>query len=212
MRLRMQRTLVLLRRLVLAATLLLLLSSRLQAAPIELEFTFHHYTPIVSTPVGLGFTFFRSPTNGWPGAFPPEPFLAQGGAGLVPGASTHVKVSLDTDSVHDVYFSAYGSFLSGPPGENFISLFVAAPPSGPVPGALALGYGPPWISLRNIGAGFSGELQFFYGYSIGPIGTWRLEPETPLPVPEPASLLLFASGIAALAANRYRQAGRRTPP
>jgi hypothetical protein len=59
--------------------------------------------------------------------------------------------------------------------------------------------------LQNIGSGFGGELQFFYGESIGPLGTWDLIPETPVPVPEPASFLLLGSGIAALAANKYRR-------
>ncbi len=205
----MKRTplLVIVRRLLSAGALLLLLSSRAQAAPIELEFTFTHHTPIV-TPVwiGLSFMFFQSPTNGWPGAFPPVPYLAQGGTGLVPGV-TQVDVSLNTDRLDNVYFSSYGSFFTG--GGAPISLFVLAPPSGPVPGYLAYGYGPPWIPLRNIGSGFGGELQFFYGESIGPLGTWALIPDTPVPVPEPASFLLLGSGIAAIAAKKYRGKGAR---
>jgi hypothetical protein len=200
--------LVMLRRLFFAAALLLVLSSRALASPIELLFTFNHYTPIGGErEPGISFTFFESATNGWPGAFPPQPFLAQGHTALPPGV-TQTTVSLDAESLNHVYFSAYGSYLSGPELQ-FVSLFVAAPPSGPVPGSLALGYGPPWISLSNLGAGLSGELQVFYGQSYGPMGTWELTPETPLPVPEPGSLLLFGSGIATLAARKYRRAAKR---
>ncbi len=194
--------LVVVPRLLSAGVLLLLLSSRAHAAPIALEFTFDHFTPIVSPEqIGLSFTFFESPTNGWPGAFPPQPYLAQGGTSLVPGW-TQVDVSLNTDNLNDVYFTLHGSYFLG---DGSVGLFVAAPPSGPVPGELAFGYGPPWIPLQNIGSGFGGELEFFFGQSIGDLGTWELTPETPVPVPEPASFLLLGSGIAALAANKYRR-------
>lgn len=190
---------VMLRRLLSAAALLLLLASRAQAAPIELLFTVNHYTPIVGPPeIGLQFTFFESATNGWPGSFPPQPFLANGGAVLLPGV-TQFSVSLDAVSLENIYFTAYGGYWSGP-GFQFQSIYVAEPPTGPVPDALAYGYGPPWISLANLGDGLSGEFRYIYGYSNGPIGTWEVTS-----VPEPTSVLLLGSGLAAVLASRYRQ-------
>lgn len=188
-----------LRRLLSAAALLLLLASRVQAAPINLLLTIDHYTPVIGPPeIGFQYAFFQSATNGWPGSFPPGPLLASGGAALLPGV-TQFSISLDAVSLENIYFNANGGYWSGP-GFQFLSLYVAEPPTGPVPDSLAFGYGPPWISLANLGDGLSGDLHYIYGYSNGPIGTWQVTS-----VPEPTSLLLLGSGLAAVVASRYRQ-------
>jgi hypothetical protein len=194
---------IMVRRLLSAAALLLLLTSRAEAATIDLVFTVDLYAPIVG-PLerSLSFTFFKSNSNGWPGSFPPQPFLASGGmTTLLPGV-TSFAVSVDAVSLDDIYFNAYGSYLSGP-GLGEFSLYVAEPPTGSVPDSLAFTYGPPWISLQNLGSGFSGNFQLINGSATGAIGTWALTPAAP--VPEPTSLLLFGTGIAAVGAKKYRQ-------
>lgn len=196
-----------LRRILTVSALLILLALPAQAATIDLLLTVDHYAPIIGPPgIGFSFRFFESSTNGWPGALAPGPYLAQGSAGLLPGL-TSFNVSLNAESLDDVYFTADGGYFSGP-GFQFLSLYAAHPPTGPVPDSLIFGYGPPWISLANLGSGFSGDLQYFFGYSNGPIGTWTVTPATA--VPEPTSLFLIGSGVVALAANRYRKsrAGR----
>lgn len=201
-----------LRRLLPAAALLLLITSRAQAAPINLLFTVNHFAPVSGPPeISLNFVFFQSATNGWPGSAPPQPFLASGGStALLPGV-TQYNVSLDVASLDNIYFTANGGYWSGP-GLLTRSIFVAEPPTGPVPDVLAFGYGPPWISLAGLGDGLSGDFRYIFGYYNGPIGTWQVT-ATPnaAPVPEPASLFLFGSGVAALAANRYRQVKAKRP-
>lgn len=192
------------RRLTFAAVLLLLLTSRAQAATIDLVLTINHYAPTVGSPeITLDFSFFESATNGWTTSFPPQPYLASVTRGaLLPGVTQYL-VSLDALSLDNIYFIGYGLYDSAGRFHD-PSIYVAEPPTGSVPDILAYQHGPPWIPLANLGGGFSGDLQTIYGSYRGPIGTpvgtWELTP-----VPEPASLLLFGSGLAAIAVRRYRK-------
>jgi hypothetical protein len=197
---------MMLRRMLSAAALLLILTSRAQASPIDFLLTVNQYTPTVGPPeISLGFTFFESATNGWPSSLPPRHVLAIGGADLLPGVR-QFNVSLDVVTLENVYFNAYGFYFSSAGGPPVQSIYVAEPPTGPVSDALAFAYGPPWIPLANLGGGLSGDFRYIYGYSRGPIGTWALTAPSPVTaVPEPASLLLLASGLIAGAARKYRR-------
>jgi hypothetical protein len=199
-----------LRRLLLSAVLLLI-TSRAQASPINLLLTVDDYAPIVGPPeISLFFSFFESPTNGWPQAMLPRTELASGSATLLPGVR-QFNVSLNAASLDNVYFNAYGFYFT--PGTPFSSIYVAEPPTGAVPDNLAFSYGPPWIPLANLGEGLSGDFRYIYGYSRGPIGTYQLTAvNEATPVPEPATLLLFGSGLAAVVAKRVvgERGGDRT--
>ena len=187
------------RRLFQTVALLLLLTSPAHAETINLLLTANINEPTVGPREKLFvYSFFQSPVNGWTDSFPP-PSVANGNATLLPGV-TQFSVSFDAPSVDNIYFTAYGFYWSGP-GLSVQSIFAAEPPAGPVPDVLVFEYGPPWIPLANLGGGLSGGFRYIYGFSNGPIGTWAVTP-----VPEPASLFLFTSGLAAIAAKRY---GRR---
>ena len=201
-----------LRHLLSAAILLLFLTSPAQAATIDLVLTVEVYVPPLGQPPELGFNyrFFQSASNGWPDStLQPQTGLAGGSATLLPGV-TQYYVSLDAVSLDDVYFAAFGQYTSFAPGAppppfGFPSYYVAEPPDGNIDGSDALGYGPPWIPLVNLGDGFSDNFTLINGYlSRGGIGTWTITP-APAAVPEPASLLLLGSGLAAIASRKYRQ-------
>jgi hypothetical protein len=50
----------------------------------------------------------------------------------------------------------------------------------------------------------SGQFDYVFGKSRGPIGTWAVTADlAPTPVPEPASMFLLGSGLAAIAARRF---------
>lgn len=201
------------RRLLPVAFVLLLFASRAQAAPINLLLTVNIYPPSVGPPeTSFSFRFFQSASNGWPfSAFQPTTPLASGGGGLLPGV-TQFNVSFDAANLDNAFFSAYGGYFSPDPshpssGYPINSLYAAEPPTGHVPDVLVYGYGPPWIPLANLGNGISGDLYSFYGVSRGPIGShdYLIGTYQLAPVPEPTSLLLFGSGLVAVATKKYRQ-------
>jgi hypothetical protein len=206
-------------RLLSVAALLLLLASRAQASSINLLLTTDYNEPLFNQPreIKLIYEFFQSPSNLWPSHASRSPFLVTDGATLLPGV-TQFDISLNVESLDDVYFAARGTYehIVGPrPDGGFVlggpSLYAAHPPGG-VSDQFVLSYGPPWISLADLDDGISGRFSLFLGQSRGPIGTWSLAavPAPMAPVPEPASMLLLGSGLAAVAARKYRQskAGR----
>ena len=195
------------RRLLSAAGLLLLLSAPAQAAPINLLLTVDIYAPDYgSSEVDFTFSFFTAASNLWPNGSP-SAYLDSAHGSLMSGA-TQFSVSLETASLDNVYFRAYGGYILLPvEGEDRVGLHVAAPPDGHVPESTVYGYGALWIPLANLGDGLSGNLHWYYGYSRmarGHVGTWAIAPEV-APVPEPASMLLLGSGLAAVMAKRYRR-------
>ena len=197
---------VMLRRLFSAVVLVLLLTSRAQAATIDLVLTVNLLEPTVGPPeISFNYSFFQSATNLWPFL---APFHSGTSAGVLLPGVWQFNVSLDAVSLDNVYFTGYG-FYDSPFLPPDINIYVAEPPTGRVSDALAYGYGPPWISLANMGGGYSGELYWIHGYSRGPIGTWAVT-TAPTAVPEPTSLLLLGSGLAAVVAKKYRRSNRHT--
>jgi hypothetical protein len=65
--------------------------------------------------------------------------------------------------------------------------------------------------LANLGDGLPADFRYINGISRGNIGTWAITPAAADPVPEPASMLLLGSGLAAIAGKKYRQS-KRPPP
>jgi hypothetical protein len=178
-----------------------------EATPIQLDVAVTYYTPAVGPQdASFSFSMFESATNGWPGALPP-PSLATGVGTLLPGV-THFSASLNVDDLSQIYFTAFGSYLSGP-FLIYPSIFVAEPPTGHVSDAAAFAFGPPWISLANLGTGLSGDLFTINGFSNQAdgsfkVGTWEITaaPEPTTAVPEPTTLLLFGTGLAAAIRTR----------
>ncbi|HEX6163659.1 MAG TPA: PEP-CTERM sorting domain-containing protein [Vicinamibacterales bacterium] len=200
------------RSLLATTALLLILTPTAQASTINFLLTTEHYTPTIGPPeISFSFSIFESATNGWPFDQGARTVLASGGGPLLPGVK-HFTISLATASLNNVYFIGWGSYWSGP-GLSQLSIYVAEPPTGPVSDMLAWGYGPPWISMANLGSGMASDFRYINGYSRGPIGTWSMTAAPPpmTSAPEPASMLLLGSGLAALAARKYRQSKTRPP-
>jgi len=192
-----------LRSVVVAAALSLFAAPHADAAPIDLNVAITYYTPAVGPPdASLAFWLFESATNGWPGAPLPQPPLASGGGALLPGV-TQYPVALNIADPSHTYFIADGSYLSGP-FLIFRSIFVAEPPTGHVSDESAFVFGPPWISLANLGSGgLSGDLWTINGFSNQgdgsfKVGSWQVTsaPEV-APVPEPTTVFLLGTGVAA---------------
>jgi len=193
-------------------------ASLAHATPVPLDVAITYYTPAVG-PLDAGFQFwmFESATNGWPNADTPAS-TASGGSTLSPGINQY-SVSPNVTDLSRLYFTAAGSYRSGP-GLSVSSVFVAEPPAGHVSDASAFGFGPPWISLANVGsASLSGDLWVINGYSNQAngsfkVGTWEVsQPQTVdvstvAQTPEPATMLLLGTGLAAALRARRRNGAR----
>lgn len=194
--------------------LVTLVTSNAQAIPsqmLNIKVTYYA-TPSWVVHNGFGFSLFTSPSNMWatPEMWQNMEELASGEAAFTPGRAVY-EVSASVADLSNLYMQMAGGFLGCPPGdcENpyYQSIFVAEPPTGWVSDQEAWMYGPPWISLANVGSGLalSGDLEIINGYDAGTyrpwvVGTWEVTP-----VPEPSSLLLIGAGLSGLGLATYRR-------
>ena len=198
-----------LRKIAFTLALSLVVASHAEASPIELVLAVTYYAPVIGpTETGFDYLFFQSATNDYPGAPIPYARGLFGHGPLLPGVNRFL-VSLDVPDVSQSYFLASGSygFIANPgPGNPHENIFIAQPPSPPagpggVPSEIAYRYGPPWIPLANLGSGLSGRLEHIAGeWPTFGGGSWEV-----VPAPEPTSILLFGTGLAAAVRLRRRK-------
>src|SRR4051812_21515881 len=92
--------------------LLLLLTSRADASPINLLFTVNMYAPTVPSPppIRVKFKVFESATYGWPGTIAPEESVVFQQT-VLPGI-TQFTASVDSGSLDHAYFAGGGTYDS----------------------------------------------------------------------------------------------------
>lgn len=181
------------------------------AIPLHLDIGMTYLTPTSGpSTASLSLALFESAVNGWPGTFPAS-ILATVGGPIAPGR-TVFSVDLPNVDPAQLYFNGHGEFQSGP-GLATTSVFVAEPPSGNVPDALADAFGPPWIALAGAQGGvLTGPLWLILGFAnqVSSVeGAWDVT-ATPIPTPEPSSVLLLGAGLCVVSALRRRH-GAKTP-
>lgn len=156
-------------------------------------------TSVPGLEAGFTYYFFQRPTDDWPAT--PVSFVGdalRGSGTLLPG-ETHFTVSLDFPDLSQAYFAGWGSYYLGIPplccGSN---IFVAQGPNFGASAQDAYTYGPIWISLADLGSGLSGRLEMINGVrDVLTEKSWEITP-----VPEPATIVLFGTGLAAAFRSR----------
>lgn len=199
--------------------LVTLLKSNAQAIPIQqIDINITCYDTPYSLSVYNQFSIFESagiwPTPSYYDGFLPNTgvnTLATGGSPLVPGLYNY-EVSVLVSDYSNLYIAMHGTFwgVKDAHGEPIFGAFVAEPPTGYVSDEeVYRNVEAPWISLKDIGPGFnmSGDLFVYFGNAFSDVtgyrvGTWEL---TTSPVPEPAAIFLFGTGLAVLAGIARRK-------
>ena len=190
-------------KIVLMISLSLLVASRAEATPIELDLAITYNTSVPGLEAGFNYYFFQRPTYDWPAT--PVSFIGdalRGSGTLLPG-ETHFIVSLDFPDLSQAYFAGWGSYYLGIPGLCCGSnIFVAQGPNFGASAQDAYTYGPIWISLADLGSGLSGRLEMINGVrDVLTEKSWEITP-----VPEPATIILFGTGLAAAVWRRKKRA------